>query len=399
MSLSPKKLANLSLSLPALEPFFEERHARLADRLESDVRGDLIESRDPGRVARALGDAGLYSFLVPEACGGQAVGRPEDATHIDVRSLVLLREALGQRSPLADAILAVQGLGSYPLVLAASEAQRRELLPDIMVGRRIGAFALTEPEAGSDVASMRTAAVRDGTSWVLTGEKTLISNVPIAHHYIVFANADPSAGRRGISAFFVERDAPGLTLSPIAMSIPHPIGGLRLDRCRLAADALLGAVGDGFRIAMQTLDAFRISVGAAANGMAAHALRATLDHITTRQQFGAPLADQPMVRAYVAEMATELDAARLLVARAAHRRDTKEGRVTVEAAMAKMYATEAAQRIIDRAVQLHGGLGVTLGSAVEQLYREVRPLRIYEGTTEIQQLVIAKGVLEAHGRQ
>jgi acyl-CoA dehydrogenase len=229
---------------------------------------------------------------------------------------------------------------------------------------------------------------------VLDGEKTLISNVPIADHHVVFANADPSLGRKGITAFLVERGAPGLTLSEIPMSIPHPIGRLRLEGCKVPAGALVGEVGAGFKLAMETLDAFRISVGAAANGMATSALAAAIEHVTRRRQFGAPLAEQQMVRAMLADMATELDAARLLVARAAHLRDTTGARVSTEAAMAKMFATEAAQRIIDRAVQLHGGVGVSLGAEVERLYREVRPLRIYEGTTEIQKLIIAKGLLD-----
>jgi acyl-CoA dehydrogenase len=227
---------------------------------------------------------------------------------------------------------------------------------------------------------------------VLDGEKTLISNVPIAQYYVVFATVDPSAGHRGITAFLVESGTPGLTVSPIAMSIPHPIGKLHLSRCRVPDEARIGEPGGGFKLAMQTLDAFRISVGAAANGMAAAALERSIQHVTHRRQFGAPLAERELVRAYLADMATELDAARLLVARAAHRRDQGE-RATTEAAMAKMFATEAAQRIIDRAVQLHGGSGVTGGSLVEQLYREIRPLRIYEGTTEIQKMIIAKGIL------
>jgi acyl-CoA dehydrogenase len=294
-------------------------------------------------------------------------------------------------SPLADAIFAVQGLGSYPVVLAGSDAQRRAILPDVIRGRRIGAFALTEPEAGSDVAGIRSTARRDGEGFRIDGQKTLISNVPIAHHYIVFANADPAAGRKGITAFVVDAGAPGLSLEPVPMSVAHPIGRLRLEGCR---GELLGEVGAGFRLAMETLDAFRISVGAAANGMAARALGEAIAHVRRRRQFGAPLGEQQLVRAMLADMATELDAARLLVARAAHKRDTTRARVSVEAAMAKMYATEAAQRIIDRAVQLHGGAGVTLESRVERLYREIRPLRIYEGTTEIQKLIIAKGILD-----
>jgi acyl-CoA dehydrogenase len=262
----------------------------------------------------------------------------------------------------------------------------------VLTGERIGAFALTEPEAGSDVASMRTTATRDGDGWLLDGDKTLISNVGIADHYVVFANADPSAGKKGISAFVVDAMASGLEETPLPLSSPHPLGALRMRGCHAE---LLGDVGRGLSLALETLDAFRISVGAAANGMAARALDESVARVTTRKQFGAPLADQQMVQAYVAEMATELEAARLLVARAAHARDTRGGRVSTEAAMAKMFATEAAQRIIDKAVQLHGGSGVLLGSEVEALYRDIRPLRIYEGTTEIQKVVIARSLLKA----
>ena len=385
----------LELSSADLGVFFEPRHAALAARLERDVPAARDRLGDAASAARAMGEAlGLYAFLVPEAHGGASVGKPGDATYVDVRSLVLVREALCQVSPLADAVFAVQGLGSYPIVLRGTGAQRARWLPDVIAGRRVTGFGLTEPEAGRDVASIRPPAGGAGDGWVLDGEKTLISNVPIAEHYVVFANADPAAGRKGISAFVVDRGAPGLALEPLPMSIPHPIGRLRLAGCRVGAEALLGSVGDGFKLAMETLDAFRISVGAAANGMAAHALAQAIAHVRRRKQFGAPLADQQIVKAYLAEMATELDAARLLVARAAHRRDTGGGRVSIEAAMAKMYATEAAQRIIDLAVQLHGGAGVLEGSEVERLYREIRPLRIYEGTTEIQKLIIARGLLE-----
>lgn len=396
--MSDARKHRIAVSVPALEPFFGEQHAALAERLRSGALDRLAAGElegDPAAVARELGDPlGLYAFLVPEALGGAPVGRPLGATYVDVRSLVLVREALAQVSPLADAIFAVQGLGSYPIVLAGTDAQRARWLPDVISGRRIAAFALTEPEAGSDVASLRTTARPDGDGWLLDGEKTLISNVPIAHHYVVFASTEPAAKRKGISAFVVERDAPGLEVEPIPMSIAHPVGRLRLSGCRVGGDALLGAPGAGFKLAMETLDAFRISVGAAANGMAARALAEAIAHVRRRRQFGAPLADQPIVKAYLAEMATELEAAKLLVARAAHRRDVTGERVTVEAAMAKMYATEAAQRVVDRAVQLHGGMGVVDGSVVERLYRAIRPLRIYEGTTEIQQLVIARGLLD-----
>jgi acyl-CoA dehydrogenase len=387
--------ALLTLSCQDFAPFFGPQYDALAARLdEADLRR-LTPIHDGAEAARVMGELGLYAHLVPEARGGSAAGKAADPTYIDVRSLVLIREALGQISPLADSIFAVQGLGSYPIVLAGSDAQRERYLPGVIRGERIAAFGLTEPEAGSDVASLQTTARRDGDGWILDGDKTLISNVGIAQHYVVFANADPAAGRKGISAFVVERDAPGLELTPIPMSIPHPIGKLALRGCRVSGDALLGRVGDGFKLALTTLDAFRISVGGAANGMAARALGCAVEHVTRRRQFGVALAEQQIVRAYLAEMATELDAARLLVARAAHARDTGAGaRVSTEAAMAKLYATEAAQGIIDKAVQLHGGLGVVEGTEVERLYREIRPLRIYEGTTEIQKLIIAKGVLD-----
>ncbi|MDC0683544.1 acyl-CoA dehydrogenase family protein [Sorangium atrum] len=401
-------MSRLALSSADLPVFFEERHAALAARLTPEALAPLAEARDAAAVARCMGEPlGLYAHLIPEALGGapSGGGRPADTTAIDVRSLVLIREALGQVAPLADAIFAVQGLGSYPIVLAGSDAQRRAILPDVLSGRRIGAFALTEPEAGSDVASLRTEARREGDGWVLDGEKVLISNVPLAHHLVVFARTgapprdggaagDRGGGRAAITAFLVDSGAKGVASEPLPMSVPHPIGRLRFEGCRVPDSARLGEVGGGFKLAMQTLDAFRISVGAAANGMAARALREAIAHVTRRRQFGAPLSEQQMVRAYLAEMATELDAARLLVARAAHKRDTAAARVSTEAAMAKMFATEAAQRIIDRAVQLHGGMGVIEGTEVERLYREIRPLRIYEGTTEIQKLIIAKGILD-----
>jgi acyl-CoA dehydrogenase len=403
----------VALTSVELGPFFEDRHRELAVQLEdvaaalaredgpnSDQEGASVSAGEgAASLAHALGARHqLYAFLVPEMWGGARVGRADDPAHVDVRSLVLIREALGFSCPLADAIFAVQGLGSYPIALAGSDAQRRRYLPEVLSGERIAAFALTEPEAGSDVASISTVARRDGDGWVIDGDKTLISNVPIADHYVVFANADPDAGKKGITAFLVDARADGLELEPQPMSIDHPIGALRLHGVKLDADALLGEVGGGFRIALATLEAFRISVGAAACGMASAALDEALSHVRLRRQFGVPLAEQQLVQATIADMATELDAARLLVARAAWVKDVRGGRTPVEAAMAKLHATEAAQRIIDSAVQLHGGRGVLRTSRVEQLYREIRPLRIYEGTSEIQKLVIARGLLAERGR-
>jgi len=366
--------------------FFAEHHHRLAAELVA-MAGEIAAAGSPDRPDRAAAVAAamgarwdLYRWLLP------------DDGAVDLRALCLVREALGWASPLADAIYAVHGLGSYPILLAGSPAQRA-LLPRFRGGELVGAFALTEPEAGSDVAALRTTARRDGDGWVLDGDKTLISSAGIASHFVVFATVDPDAGRKGITAFLVEADRPGLTVRPIALAVDHPIGAVELRGCRVAGDALVGEPGGGFRLAMQTLDCFRVSVGAAAVGMARRALAAALAHTAARVQFGKPLAEQPVVQAQLAQMAVELDAARLLVLRAAWLRDTGGGRVSREAAMAKLYATEAAQRIIDRAVQLHGGRGVVSGEAVEELYRAIRPLRIYEGASDIQELVIGRSLV------
>jgi acyl-CoA dehydrogenase len=349
---------------------------------------------DASRAVALLKDSTLFHLLVPADDGGTEV-EPHRRDKIDVRTLCLVREALGYASPMADSIFAVQGLGSHAFVLAKGDAsdkkaaeERAEILGEVARGDRIGAFALTEPEAGSDVASMRATARRDGDHWLVSGEKVFISNTGIADHYVVFANADVSLGKKGISAFMIEKGVAGLTLEKVPMSVPHPLG--RLVMKDVKARAMIGSIGHGMRLALGTLDVFRTSVGAAACGMARRALDETIARVRARVQFGKPLAEQPLVRAKLADMATELDAARLLVYRAAWEKDHDAGRTraAVSVAMAKMYATEAAQKIIDDAVQLHGGLGVTVGSAVEQLYRDIRPLRIYEGTTEIQKLII-----------
>jgi acyl-CoA dehydrogenase len=384
-------------SATELAPFFEERHRALAARMEGVVAELAALPAGAGHDARALvrllGQRGVCAHLVPEALGGAAAGRPADPAFVSVRALVVVREALAEVSPLADALFAVQGLGGYPIALAGSDAQRGRWLPAMLAGERVGAFALTEPGAGSDVAALATTATREGDGWRIDGDKTLISNVPVADGYVVFANADPARGKKGITAFVVERGAVGLELVPQPMSSPHPLGELRLRGCRVSDDARLGAVGDGLRIALATLETFRVSVGAAACGMAAAALADALAHVRTRVQFGAPLAERELVQAALADMATELAAARLLVGRAAHVKDTTAGRAPAEVAMAKMFATEAAQRIVDRAVQLLGGRGVLTGTRVEALYRDVRPLRIYEGTSEIQKLIIARALL------
>ncbi len=359
------KLSNADLPL-----FFDAHHHELADHL-GPVAAALEGDHDAAAVARAMGEThDLYRWLVPET----------GAT--DVRALCLIREALGYANPMADSIFAVQGLGSYPIAMGGSDAQKA-LLHDVRSGSRIGGFGLTEPGAGSDVKAMSTTATATAAGFELNGEKTFISNVGIAHHFVVFARLEGA-----ITAFLVPADA--CRREPIEMSVDHPIGRLLFEDARVDRDAIIGAPGQGMKLALGTLGTFRVSVAAAAVGMARRALTEALAHVKKRVQFGQPLAAQQTVQGYLADMATELDAARLLVLRAAHGLDTTGGRCSKEVSMAKLFATEAAQRIIDKAVQLHGGLGVTRGSVVEALYREIRPLRIYEGTTEIQRLIIAR---------
>ena len=375
----------MKLSTDDLDFLFEPHHADVAAKARAFATGWRPrdgDDRDATRAAAlALGEAGLLELCVPGADGT-----------LDVRALTLVREALGQVDGLLDTAFAMQGLGSLPITLAGGAHQRDRYLPGIVDGTRLGAFALTEPDAGSDVASMACRATRDGDEWVLDGVKSFISNAGIAGQYVVFANADPAAGRRGITAFVVEPDDAGLSVEPQEVIAPHPIGTLRFDGCRIPGKRLLGDVGGGFKLAMRTLDAFRNTVGGAALGMGRRALDEALAWATTRTQFGKPLVEHQQIAAYLADSATELDAARMLVFRGAHARDTRDGRVSVEVAMGKLYATEAAQRIIDRAVQIHGGRGVLRGMAVERLYREIRALRIYEGTSEIQRVVIAAGL-------
>jgi len=350
-------------------PYFEKAHETLADDLAAKVVALDWSADDTKGACEKLAHLGVYRLLAPAS---------------SVRSLCVAREILAYRSPKADAIFAVQGLASQPLVLSGEEARWRDRLDDVKRGRALGGFALTEPEAGSDVASMRAVARRGGEQWLLDGEKTFISNVGIADFFVVFANADPARGKKGISAFLLDAGAPGLLLESIETVDEHPLGRLVL---RGASAQLVGEVGQGLRLALGTLDVFRTSVGAAANGMARRALDEAIAHVRKRVQFGKPLAEFQLVQAALAEMATELEAARGLVARAAWAKDTGCAGPT-DVAMAKLFATEAAQRIVDRAVQLLGGRGVVRGAPVERLYRSVRSLRIYEGTSEIQKLII-----------
>jgi acyl-CoA dehydrogenase len=316
----------------------------------------------------------------------------------DWRAACLAREALAAQSPLADAVFALQGLGTLPVLLAGSDALRKRWADEAVAGKAMAAFAMTEAEAGSDVAAMATRARRDGDSYVLNGAKSYISNAGIADFYVVFASTDPEAGGRGISCFLVPADAPGFRFAGAqVLSAPHPLGEIALEECRVPAANRLGEEGRGFALGLQTLDRMRATVGAAACGMAARALEEATEHARSRRQFGKPLAEFQLVQDKLARMATGLSASRLLVYRAAWEADRGAERVTLEAAMAKSFATETAQRIIDDAVQILGARGVLAAHPVDRLYRAVRALRIYEGTTEIQRLVIAGQLLREPG--
>jgi len=336
---------------------------------------------------RALGRDGWLRHAVAGAAHG---GMGEV---IDTRAVCLIRETLARHSGLADFAFAMQGLGSGAISLHGTPAQRDRYLAPVAAGEAIAAFALSEPDAGSDVAAMACAARAEGDDYVLDGEKTWISNGGIADFYVVFARTGEAPGARGITAFIVDADAPGLEIAErIEVIAPHPLARLRFDACRVPASRRLGAAGEGFKVAMRTLDVFRTSVAAAALGFARRALDEALARATTRRMFGGVLADFQLTQSKLARMATAIDGAALLTYRAAWQRD-RGGRVTREAAMAKMTATENAQRVIDDAVQLFGGLGVVSGQPVERLYRDIRALRIYEGATEVQQLIIARELL------
>jgi acyl-CoA dehydrogenase len=338
-------------------------------------------------LARALGREGLFPRLVPTAYGGSLEGPFRSVT------LCLVREELARTCPAAEELFAIQGLGSYPILLAGNDAQKRRWLPSLARGETIPAFALTEPDAGSDAAALATRAELRGDDWVLTGTKRFISNAPAASLYVVFARTGPQPGVKNLSAFVVPKDAPGLTGIPMHTLAPHVIGELRFEGCRVPADHRLGTGGDGWRVAMGTLDVFRASVGAQAVGLGQAALDLALAHARSRTQFGQPIAQFQAIQTQLADMATELRAARLLVYSAARMKDAGAVRVTLESAMAKLFATEVAHRVIDQAVQIHGGAGVLRGSPIERLYREVRATRIYEGTSEIQRLIIARQLL------
>jgi acyl-CoA dehydrogenase len=381
-------------------PFFDEEHRSEAHALErwtAEALPPLLAGAEDdadavyacvARLVRELGRAGWLRACVPSAYGGFR-------ETLDARSLCIARETLARASGLADFAFAMQGLGSAPISLFGREEQKQAVLPRIASGAAIGAFALSEPDAGSDVAAIATTATRDGDAWRLDGVKTWISNAGLAHHYVVFARTGEGPGTKGLSAFIVDADTPGLDASErIDVIAPHPLGTLRLTGCRVNADRLLGERGEGFKIAMATLDIFRSTVGAAALGLARRAFDEAVLRAGKRRLFGRALAEFQLTQAKLADMAVAIDAAALLVYRAAWTKDVLGARVTRESSIAKLFATESAQQVIDAAVQIFGGLGVVRGMAVERLYREIRALRIYEGTSEVLKLVIAAQVLK-----
>jgi acyl-CoA dehydrogenase len=378
-------------------PFFDARHRTISRALDVWAAEHVahIDEHDVDAACRALvrqlGNAGWLHYAI----GGTSYGGVTDT--IDTRALCLIREILARHSGLADFAFAMQGLGSGAISLFGSAAQKQRYLPPVGRGEAIAAFALSEPDAGSDVAALQCAAVLDGGHYVLNGEKTWISNGGIADFYVLFARTGEAPGSRGISAFIVDADSPGFEIAErIDVIAPHPLARLRMRDCRIPLHQRIGEAGQGFKVAMATLDVFRTSVAAAALGFARRAMQEALQRSTTRRMFGHTLSDFQLTQAKLAQMATGIDASALLTYRAAWQRDHGQT-VTKEAAMAKMTATETAQQVIDAALQLFGGLGVVSGQPVERLYREIRSLRIYEGATEVQQMIIARELLRDRG--
>ena len=379
-------------------PFFDERHAAFAHDLDTWCVANLahvdhVDTDNACReLVRALGKAGFLQVVVPSGPNGQWGGRwPE----IDSRAVCIARETLARHEGLADFAFAMQGLGSGAISIAGSDELRMKYLPRVASGEAIAAFALSEPNAGSDVAAMSCEATLDGDHYVINGEKTWISNGGIADFYCVFVRTGEAPGARGITGFVVDANTPGLTVAErIDVIAPHPLARLKFENCRIPVSQRLGDAGQGFKIAMMTLDIFRASVAAAALGFARRAIQEGVARSKSRQMFGGALADLQLTQAALGDMATDIDASALLTYRAAWMRDVRKQRTTREAAMAKMTATESAQRVIDRALQMFGGLGVVSGEPVEKLYREIRALRIYEGATEVQKLIIARELLK-----
>ncbi|MBZ1351406.1 acyl-CoA dehydrogenase family protein [Alcaligenaceae bacterium LF4-65] len=375
-------------------PFFDEGHHALhdaahawsAEHLTNRVHHGSVDARCQ-ELTRLLGDAGWLRYCVPAAYGGMF-------EELDSRSLCLMRQTLGYYDGLADFAFVMQGLGSGPISLFGSEALKQKYLPKVARGDMLAAFALSEPDAGSDVAAMTTRATRTASGYRINGVKTWISNADIADFYTVFARVENDEAE-GVTAFVVDANTPGLAVTErFDVCAPHPIGTLTFTDCDISVEQRIGMPGQGFKVALQNLDVFRASVGAAALGFAEAALDMGIARATSRPMFGATLADLQITQAAIGDMSTEIDAATLLVYRAAWERDILKQRTTRSAAMAKLFATESAQRIIDRCVQLHGGLGVKVGHPMEMLYREIRALRIYEGATEVQQVVIARETMK-----
>ncbi|MCG8469876.1 MAG: acyl-CoA dehydrogenase family protein [Gemmatimonadetes bacterium] len=377
------------IDLATVRAFLEAEHLELGPRAHAFGERELARHaaqdddeavrRRAREICRLLGEGGWLASVARQ----------------DFRSCCVIREVLAFHSPLADAMFALQALGSTPIALAGDDAQRRRWLDGAVRGETIAAFAMTEPQAGSDVSAMRSTAVREGDVYVLNGTKTFISNAGIADFYLLFALTDPAAGTRGMSAFLLPADTPGFRfVRPLVMADPHPLGEIALEDCRLPVSARVGEEGEGFKLGLATLDRLRPTVGAAACGMAGRALHEALEHALTREQFGQRLADFQITQEKLGRMSTDLAAARLLVYRAAWERDGGEARTDVQAAMAKSFATETAQTIVDDAVQILGGRGVLADHPVDRLYRSVRALRIYEGATEIQRLIIARHLID-----
>ena len=375
-------------------PFFDQDHLTLRERVRGWVEANLFSDSggesDLEQAARqlvtGLGQAGFTHHAVPKTYGGARAA-------VQARDLCILREELARGSALADTMFAMQALGSYPITLAGNEAQKRKYLPKVASGEAIAAFAITEPEAGSDVASLKTLAVRSGAKFCLTGTKRFISNAGIADHYVVFASTEPEKKAKGVSAFIVDADVAGLVVKEKTEVIsPHPIGVLAFENCEVGSDAMLGQPGEGLKVAFGTLDLLRCTVGAAAVGLAQRALEEAVRYSQERKQFGQAIGQYQGIQFKLADMATELEAARLLVYQAAWAHDCGAEEAKQKSSMAKLYATEAAQRVIDQALQIHGGVGVVVGNIMERLYRDIRALRIYEGTSEIQKIVIARGL-------
>ena len=376
-------------------PFFTQAHSTLQAQARLWAEKNLFAdhgSKDLERRAttlvQQLGAAGFLKHTVSKQFGGVR-------EQVEARDLCILREELARGDALADTMFALQALGSYPITLAGNAAQKQNYLSQVAIGDTVAAFAITEPEAGSDVASLQTIAVRQGEQFALNGTKRFISNAGIADFYVVFASTMPGRKAKGLSAFIVDANAPGLAVTEKTKLLsPHPVGMLEFTGCIVPQAALLGAEGDGLKIALETLDLLRCSVGAAAVGFAQRALEEAIGYSKTRRQFGRAIAEFQGIEFKLAEMATELEAARLLVYQAAWAHDCDNPDAKQKSSMAKFYATEAAQRIVDQALQIHGGNGLIGGSIMERLYRDVRALRIYEGTSEIQKIVIARGLLK-----